>query len=182
MAVARFGHTASLLSNGKVLITGGSDTSLGQPAKTAEIYDPATDSFTATGAMSTPRSGHTATVLTDGTVLISGGYTAFANGTFISTTSAEIYDPAAKQFRPTSNMGVARCSHTATLLSTGLVLIAGGGDSTAELYDPVAGSFSPTAAMQTSRSGHTATWLQNQTVLLTGGEAFPPVATAELYR
>lgn len=182
MVVARFGHTASLLSNGKVLITGGAVTSLGQPTNTAEIYDPATDSFAATGSMSTSRSGHTATMLTDGTVLIAGGYTTFTNGTFVSTTSAEIYDPATGQFRATSNMGLPRFSHTATLLSTGLVLIAGGGDSTAELYDPVAGSFSPAAAMQTSPSGHTATWLQNQRVLVTGGEAFPPMATAEVYR
>ena len=80
-------------------------------------------------------------------------------------------------------MGQARASHTATLLSNGTVLMAGGSDSTAELYDPFTGSFSPTGGMATGRTRHSATLLQNGKVLVAGsvrGRSF--VASAELYK
>ena len=67
--VTRYSHTASLLSNGKVLIVGGNGQS-GDPAP-AELYDPSTNSFSLTGSLNFPRDGHTATLLNDGTVLIS---------------------------------------------------------------------------------------------------------------
>jgi hypothetical protein len=79
-------------------------------------------------------------------------------------------------------MGVARSTHTATLLTDGTVLIAGGGDSTAELYDPATGSFSPTGGMESARVGHSAVLLPNGNVLVAGGGSRSPLATAELYK
>jgi hypothetical protein len=113
------------LPSGKVLIAGGD--ALG----TAELYDPDSATFTATGSMSVARSDHTATLLPSGKVLIAGGD---ALGT------AELYDPVAGTFTATGSMAVARGGHTATLLDTGKVLIAGGmGDTgalaSAELYE-----------------------------------------------
>jgi len=182
MATARLGHTATLLSNGKILISGGVPTSLSQPTVAAEIYDPGTGTFTPTGNMATARAGHTATLLQGGKVLITGGYTDFTNGEFHASSTAEIYDPATGLFSATGPAGVARYAHTATLLPNGMVLVAGGTDSSAELYDSFTGSFSSTGGMEIGRWGHTATLLQNGTVLVAGGGYFPVLATAELYK
>ena len=81
-------------------------------------------------------------------------------------------------------MAEARTYHTATLLPSGKVLVAGGGDenSTAEVYDPATGSFSITGGMEIGRSGHTATLLPNGSVLVAGGGIFAGLASAELYQ
>jgi hypothetical protein len=76
-----------LLANGKVLITGGWDGRSSMAS--AELYDPATGSFSSTGSMSSARAGHTATLLASGKALITGGYHA-GNETYAS---AELYTP-----------------------------------------------------------------------------------------
>ena len=165
MSVTRFFHTATLLGNGKVLVTGGHDAS-------AELYDPATGTFAGTGSMSVGRNSHTATLLVSGKVLIAGGQG--INGGPLAT--AELYDPTAGTFTPTGSMAAGRTSHTATLLANGMVLIAGGSTSanatsTTELYDPVMGSFTAANSMLSPRIFHTATLLSNGNVLVTGGIA-----------
>ena len=190
---ARSSHTATLLNNGLVLIAGGAywNGSSSVATASAELYNPATGTFTPTGSMSTARENHTATLLNDGEVLIAGGQ--YWNGSsFVYTATAELYlPPPYGFFTPVSNMTTARVNHTATLLPDGTVLIAGGSSSaspyylaSAEVYNPATFTFTATGSMSTPRTGHTATLLNNGVVLMAGGYigASPFVtASAELY-
>ena len=155
MITRRYLHTATLLNDGRVMIVGG-QTIQGTDFKnlsSAELYDPLTGSFSATGSMSTPRRWHTATLLADGRVLIVGGISGPTNRD--RQASAEIYDPATGEFSSTGQMSIARVFHTATRLADGRVLIAGeyqdqGSPSviaSAEIYDPDTGTFLATGAM-----------------------------------
>ncbi|PYK58642.1 MAG: hypothetical protein DME43_10880, partial [Verrucomicrobia bacterium] len=168
LAIPRTGHAATVLADGRVLITGGRDNA-GIIVATAEVFDPANQTSTAIGVLNTPRIDHTATLLTDGRVLIAGGTSASG-----ALTSAEIFDPAnpGAGFRVLSaTMGAARARHTATRLNDGRVLIAGGdADGTAEIFEPTAESFSSTLlAMAAPRIGQTAILFSDDSVLLAGG-------------
>jgi len=178
---ARHEHTATLLSNGKVLVVGGVDSS--GALSSAELYDPTTGTWTTTSALSTNRHGHTATLLPSGQVLVVGG---LENGNYLS--SAEIYDSATCTWIATGVLSAARAGHTATLLSSGQVLIAGGENSSgalagAELYDPATGSWTATGALEVARHWHTATLLPNDKVLVAGGtnSTSGSLSSAELY-
>jgi hypothetical protein len=123
------GRRATLLTNGKVLLTGGAHEDCGRFAD-AELYDPSSGLFTPTGSMTRARDNHAATLMPDGTVLITGGesYDCAFRGCVFSgtTTSAESYDPRAGTFSRVGDMVDRRGGHTATLLNSGAVLIAGG--------------------------------------------------------
>jgi len=183
-------QAATLLNNGKVLISGG-DTASFVPTTSAELYDPATETFSTTGSANIARRFHTATLLNNGLVLIAGG-----NGTdFNSLSSAELFDPVAETFSVTGSLNIARDTDTATLLNNGTVLIAGGETiaggqytapalASAEIYDPAAATFSFTSTMNTARVYHIATLLNNGMVLIAGGEdgvVGGSLASAELY-
>lgn len=180
------GHTATLLANGKVLVAGGDDgtTSL----STAELYDPATAKFTETGAINFPRDRCTATSLANGNVLIAGGIQLQPDGGGGVLDSAELYNPATGSFSLTGTMTSARENHTATLLPDGRVLITGGVSNdvvldTAELYDPTTGEFSAAGNMTTTRYGHLAAVLGDGDVLIAGGfdDAGASLASAEIF-
>ncbi len=120
--------------------------------------------------MNVGRNRHTATLLQDGKVLIAGG---LGNASLQSPlVSARLYDPATAAFAITATgMADARASHTATLLRSGNVLIAGGGNSSADLYDPATTGFTATPNLMTApRMNHTATLLPDGKVLIAGGD------------
>jgi len=168
MTLERSFHAATLLPNGKVLLTGGVGT-----GTSAELFDPAINAFAATGSMTGPRYSHTATLLQNGKVLVVGGED--TNGGAAAVSTAELYDPAAGTFAPAGTMATARKSHTATLLASGAILIAGGFDqsgaalSTAEIYNPITGMSAPTGSMGVAHAQHTATLLPDGKVLIAGG-------------
>ena len=130
MSDRRMFHTATLLLSGKVLVVGGATNMSGDTTSSADIYDPASNSFTPTiFPMDHQRAAHTATLFTSGPlagkVLIAGGVG--GSSFFFKDSSAEIYDPAAQVFTLLSSfMNEPRALHTATLLDDGSVLFAGG--------------------------------------------------------
>lgn len=171
MKVGRYGAQATTLSSGKVLITGGNSYhSSSYPD--AEIWDPATKTFTAVAAlMAHPRAGHTAILLNDGTVFLFGGSYA--------SPGAEIFDPAAQSFTAVSTAALppTQSYHTATKLTDGRILIVFAG-SAAGIYDPVANTFTATAnAPQYRYDSFTATLLCDGSVLLAGSGT----RTAEIF-
>jgi len=188
---ARMFHTATLLSNGMVLLCGGLDVNkAGAEVPTAELFDPSSQSFTTVSStMSSARALHAASLLPDGNVLVSGGL----NGNQTAQATADVYATGVGTFVPAKPMNTARYSHTSTTLPNGLVLIAGGFDvnnnplSSAELYDPNANSFTALPNSMTSpRAGHTATLLPDGKVLIAGGQSTSGTTlqgtnTAEIY-
>ncbi len=192
MGTTRLDQTATVLNNGLVLIAGGFKGWNFDPSSSlssAELYNPATGTFTHTGSLSTARSNHTATLLNNGTVLIVGG-AGCCDTHSQSLASAELYNPATGNFSyTTGSLNTARDRHTATLLNNGMVLITSGEDNgedlaSAELYDPATGTFTPTGSMNTARQEAMATLLNDGMVLVAGGETFWTggfIASAELY-
>jgi YVTN family beta-propeller protein len=184
MGVARHNHTATPLPNGKVLVAGGFNNGY---QTSAELYDPATGSWSATGAMNYARGVHTATVLPNGKVLVAAGYG--ATGATGEHATAELYDPVTGVWSVTGSLSTARHYHTTTLLKNGKVLVVGGHDgtqigvtATAELYDPATGTWSATAPMITARAVQSAILLQNGNVLVAGGgDGSTCLNSAEIY-
>jgi hypothetical protein len=180
MHVARGAHTATLLSDGRVLVVG----ARGNNANTAELYDPATETWSFTGSTTTPHYGyHTATLLPNGMVLVAGGFDSLSH----VSANAELYDPATGTWTATGSLNNARHDHRATLLANSTVLIEGGAPATgilasAELYDPATGNWTLTGSMNFARWRHTATLLPNGKVLVAGGiNLGSSFAGAEIY-
>jgi WD40 repeat protein len=172
MVTPRYGHSAALLSDGKVLLTGGGESyvagfSIGfRPQAHAEIFDPATNTFSALADMQTARWNHTSTRLGDGSVLIVG------SPVNVSTAAAELFDPQTRTFRAASG-SARRALHTATMLRDGRVLIAGGGVDfgiEGDVFSSSSGAFQHVSAPSNS-SSHTETLLRDGRVLLTGWSA-----------
>jgi hypothetical protein len=196
MPTARFQHTATLLPDGTVLVAGGyiggGDVCC-DATSSAELYDPSTGEWTATGEMAGTRTHHRATPLPDGRVLVVGGVVGGDDGGGVLS-SAELYDPISGQWTSTGSMADPRFAFTATVLGDGKVLVAGGASdllgedvwASAELYDPSSGQWTATGSMTEGRSNdQTGTLLLDGRVLVAGGRlmanADQRTRSAELY-
>ncbi|MGH9181274.1 MAG: kelch repeat-containing protein, partial [Acidimicrobiales bacterium] len=193
MGVERFGHTATRLPDGRVLVAGGFtgnvDTNAQPNLNTAEIYNPATGTWTPTGDMGIRRALHSAIVLRTGKVLAMGGRTCNvappAACDFTQTTAtAELYDPATGTWTPTGSMSVAHHTTGMTLLADGRAFVPAGFPTgvagfIAETYDPVSGTWRVVAPLLVDRARAGATPLPGGRVLAAG--AFPSTDTAEIY-
>lgn len=184
MTMPRSRHTATLLPDGRVLIAGGVFTARGEGVNTyralasAELYDPRTGAFSATGEMSTPHFDATAALLNDGKVLIAGAF--YPSQDVAGCCGAELYDPDTGTFTATGNMIAAGVAGTATLLPNGKVLVTKSyfqlGPppylilSNAELYDPSRGAFTFAGYTETNHDIPTATLMMNGKVLIAGGD------------
>src|SRR5207247_4070437 len=165
MQVARQGHTATLLADGRVVLIGGENAS--GPVSQAEIFDPVAGAFSTVANSSIARADHTATLLTDGRVLVTGGR---HNDTLL--TSTEIFDSATNSFLASpAVLQHARTGHSATVLADGKLLVVGGDAAgSAELFDPATQSFTSLAALlSVPRMFHAAVLLQSGQVLIVGG-------------
>jgi len=205
MSESRIYGTATLLANDGVLVAGGS---AGNPNGSAlgDLFQPASATFAATANGGTTATHLAAALLQDGTVLLTGGedlgpFCQFGALPWVSIKNALLFSSSNATFSETSDMSSSRVSHTATLLTGGEVLIAGGASnsamcdrgiakstplvsvSSAELFNP-AGTFTPTGSMSTARAGHTATLLGDGTVLVVGGVDANgnALASAELFQ
>jgi hypothetical protein len=170
MLVARASQAGATLADGSVLVTGGSTGRAGGPVQaTAEVYDPGTQTWSATGDMTSRRHKHGVVLLEDGRVLVAGGSDERdGHGVY---SSAEIYDPASGAFTAAGDMGSPRYKFLDAVvrLADGRVLLAGGAP-TAELFDPAAQAFSPVPGeLAGSRSFAAAVPLPDGVVLVTGG-------------
>jgi hypothetical protein len=180
LAVGREFHTATLLGSGKVLVVAGAaGAPINDVTHTAELYDPATGTWSSASSLSTPRQYHQTLLLGDGRVLVIGG-----EGTsWVTLSSAELYEPANDTWTLTGALTSPRAWHGAVRLSDGKVLTIGGGDYatsfTSELYDPATGTWMLSGAMATDRSNPLSTLLADGRVLVSGGygptaEVFDP--------
>ena len=180
---ARASHTATLLANGQVLAAGG-DGAAGI-LSSAELYNPATGTWTVTGSMNIPREDHAATLLENGEVLVVGGIT---NSTNTPTATAELYNPGTGKWTLTGSLPVATYGFGLALLPNGNVLVAGGSIMTssgccqatnaAEIYNPSTGAWAVTGSLNEPRVT-AATLLTDGKVLMAGGGTNE--RTAEIY-
>jgi hypothetical protein len=186
MHEAREGHTATLLPDGRVLVTGG-DLHGARFLASCELYDPCGMSWQRAAPLATPRAAHTATLLEDGCVLVAGGVNSWG-----TVASAEAYDPTVDAWSERATLCTQRSGHAAVRLAGGLVLCTGGMNlgrmppahlSSVELYDPILDLWDGAASMRWPRAGHSATVLDDTTVLVVGGNGpGGPSGAAEVYR
>jgi hypothetical protein len=171
-------HTATPLTNGRILFTGGfiaGTTITDRP----ETYDPISETFTLlSNRMAAPRASHAAVRLTDGRVLLCGGYREPFPGTLVTTKTAELFDPVTNTFTATGDMTTERVDHAVNRLPDGRVLVTGGGKvvgalfvelETTEIFDPATGTFAPAASMAHSHAQHGAEDLGDGRIAILGG-------------
>jgi hypothetical protein len=169
LALARSGHSATGLADGRIVVLGG-EGETGVLAD-AELWDPAVSGFVPAGPLGQARAFHTATFLPDGRVLVVGGED---DGGALA--DAEVWDPGDGVARHAGSLAEARSRHTATLLPDGRVLVVGGESdedtlAAAELWDPVSSTFSAAGTLTDPRTRHTATLLRDGRVLVAGGSS-----------
>lgn len=207
MGSARALHLAVRLNDGRVLLIGGADAA-GNVLASCEIYDPATNSFSPTGAMATPRILHAACLMANGSVMVAGGTSTLMPDVTAAITAtlntAEIWNPATGAWTGTANIGGRRLGPALTLLPNGQVMVSGGVEVTIFLGVPIAassttnvqrwsaGAWSNGPNMSQGRAGHhyNQVRLADGRILMSGGVNVPsllgattaaPISGAELY-
>jgi hypothetical protein len=191
MAVGRFGHSATTLSNGLVLVAGGSGQRTGGGVvalRSAELFDPDGQTWEPVEKdMADARTGHSAVALQDGKkVLVCGGSVPVGAGHDADLAFCELYDTVTATWKPTGTMGHARSAHTATALTATTVLVAGGrapgasedgfdpfARATAEVYNLGNEQWADTAPMPAGRAFHRAVPFGAGKVLVLGGADHP---------
>jgi Kelch motif len=183
LATARAAAVAASLPDGRVLVAGGHGG--GAPFASAEIFNPATNSFSpAAGSLTTPRERAAAAPLPDGRVLVAGGY----SGSLPILSSAEVFNPQSNTFSSAGigSMGVARLGPAAAPLPDGRVLVAGGDvndGKSAEVFNPATAGFSSAGigSLGTARELPGAARLPDGRVLVAGGASPDYLASAEIF-
>ncbi|WP_395811824.1 Kelch repeat-containing protein [Archangium minus] len=180
MRTARRNHAAVRMTDGRVLVVGGTYSASFGALASAEVYDPGTGRWTLVAEMAEARNEPAAVALPDGRVLVVGGFDVDRH----PVRSAELYDPATGRWTRTGAPTSARSgARTGVVLSNGKVLFVSGLQS--ELYDVASGQWAKAGpvggAAGTHRSGHTVTVLPDGRVLVVGGTTSRAAATAELY-
>ena len=181
LVYARSSHTATTLTDGRLLVVGGLGSDR-KPMSKVEIYDPKTDTWTATADCRSPRADHTATLLKTGNVLVVGG----TSDVGVAST-AEIFDLKSQTWEYAGRMYFARQTHRATLLNDGRVLITGGKGvnkaiDAVELYNPVTKAWTRAGSLNFPKYGHTASLLPDGNVLVAGGgEGFVRQVHGEIF-
>ncbi len=195
MANARYNHTATLLPNGEVLVAGGDAT-----GTSAELYNPTTQTWTVTGSMNASRYGHTASMLSNGMVLVTGGcctsgsVPGYSEPVSEALTSSELWNPATGEWTLTGSMVNMHAFHTASVLSTGNVLVEGGTSlqlppgpevvSASEVYNPSTATWTAVGNLNTARYYAASSLFTGDQVLVAGGNGggcCSGLASAELY-
>lgn len=167
---ARRGHTMTLLKNGAILVTGGTNEN-GDTLASSELYDPGSGTWKKLPDMHAGRALHTATLLSSGKVLVVGG----SGQAWTQNNSTELFDPATSTWTSQGSMSNSRQEHTATRMIGDLVVVNGGFSyqsgiqASSEVYDPTTGAWRSTTALNVARYKHTATALDSYTILVVGG-------------
>ncbi len=179
LATARYGHTATLLKDGRVLVVGGRGTDAAHELSSCELWEPKAKRFRPAAPLHTGRAGHIATLLPDGRVLVAGGTTheGGESNRYLALASAELYDPVKDKWSDAAPMAQARNWHAAALLPEGRVVVAGGAREqrshldSVEAYDAKANQWAPLPHLLTARCLHQLLVLPDGALLVVAGRS-----------
>ncbi len=179
LETARYGHTATLLPDGRVLVVGGRGTDAAKELSSCELWEPKKRRFVPAAPLHLGRSGHTATLLKDGRVLVAGG-TTHEGGTsnrYLALASAELYDPEKNVWTEAAPMAQARNWAAAALLDDGRVVVSGGAREqrshldSVEAYSPKDNRWSALPSLNTARCLHAMVRLDDGSLLVVAGRS-----------
>lgn len=186
MTTPRAHQGSAVLADGRVFQYGGIS-AMGSILASAELYDPVSDTYVATGDAADARMRPTTVGLADGRVLVTGGRGGHEGSVIFDT--VEIYDPASGTFAPAGSVSTPRYVGIVARLPDGKVLLTGGfnfSDGTlgsSEIYDPTTQTAAPTGSLVQPRDtyGHALTLADGRIMIVGGYDDDGPLATVEIY-